>query len=60
MCRIGPGQEFVEAALGIADDDAADQASQIGPRLDADQLACQAQPGPLTIGVSRTDGEING
>ena len=56
----GPGQELIEAALGIAGDDAADHVSQIGPRLDADQLACQEQPGPLTIGVSRTDGEING
>src|SRR4051795_162571 len=37
--RIGPGQELVEAALGMAGDDAADHVGQVGSRLDADQLA---------------------
>src|SRR3954468_22279377 len=37
--RIGPGQELVETALGMAVDDAADHVSQIGPGLDPDQLA---------------------
>src|SRR3954467_4026446 len=37
--RVGPGQELVEAALGMTVDDAADHVGQVGPRLDADQLA---------------------
>jgi hypothetical protein len=37
--RIGPGQELVETALGMAVDDAADHVGQIGPRLDTNQLA---------------------
>src|SRR3954453_22425195 len=37
--RIGPGQGLVETALGMAVDDAADHVGQIGPGLDADQLA---------------------
>src|SRR5215208_2283833 len=37
--RIGPGQELIEAALGMAVDDAADHVGQVGPRLDADQFA---------------------
>src|SRR3954469_25217910 len=38
--RIGPGQELVETALGMAVDDAADHVGQVvGPGLDADQLA---------------------
>src|SRR3954468_7991222 len=37
--RIGPGQELVETALGMAVDDAADHVSQVGPGFDPDQLA---------------------
>src|SRR3954451_12512701 len=37
--RIGPGQELVETALGMAVDDAADHVGQVGPGFDADQLA---------------------
>src|SRR3954447_48308 len=37
--RIGPGQELVETALGMAVDDAADHVGQVGPGLDADKLA---------------------
>src|SRR3954447_10262833 len=36
--RIGPRQELVEATLGMAGDDAADHVSQVGPRLDADEV----------------------
>ncbi len=38
-CRIGPGQELIEAALGMAVDDAADPVGQVGPGLDSDELA---------------------
>jgi hypothetical protein len=37
--RIGPGQELVEAALGMAGDDPADHVSQVGPWLDPNELA---------------------
>src|SRR3954469_10937359 len=37
--RIGPGQELVETALGMAVDDAADHVGQVGPGFDADKLA---------------------
>src|SRR3954468_17863560 len=37
--RIGPGQELVETALGMAGDDAADHVGQVGPWLDPDELA---------------------
>src|SRR3954447_4068727 len=37
--RIGPGQELVETALGMAVDDAADHVGQVGLGFDADQLA---------------------
>ena len=36
---MGPGRELVETALGMAVDDAADHVGQVGPGLDADQLA---------------------
>jgi hypothetical protein len=36
---IGPGQEFVEPALGMAIDDAADDVGEVGVRFDADELA---------------------
>ncbi len=36
---IGPGQEFVEAAVRVAIDDSGDDVSEVGLRLDADQLA---------------------
>src|SRR5215469_5086619 len=36
---IGPGQEFVEAALRMAVDDAGDDVGEVGVRIDADKLA---------------------
>ena len=43
--RISPGQELIEAALGMAGDDAADHVGQIGLGLDADPLAGLNQRG---------------
>jgi hypothetical protein len=37
--RVGPGQEFVEAAIRMARDDAGDHVREVGLRLDADELA---------------------
>ena len=36
---IGPGQQLVELALGMAVDDARDDVEQVGVWLDADELA---------------------
>jgi hypothetical protein len=36
---ISPGQELVEAAVGVAVDNAGDDVGQVGVRLDANQLA---------------------
>ena len=36
---IGPGEEFIEAALGVAVDDAGDDVGEVGVRIDADKLA---------------------
>jgi hypothetical protein len=36
---ISPGQQLVEAAVGMAVDDAGDDVGQVAAGLDADQLA---------------------
>jgi hypothetical protein len=36
---VGPGQEFVKTALGMAVDDARDDVGQVAVRLDLDELA---------------------
>ena len=42
---IGPGQELVDAAVGVAVDDAGDDVGEVGVRLDADELAGLDQRG---------------
>jgi|CXWL01.1.fsa_nt_gi hypothetical protein len=41
---ISPGQELVEAAVGVAVDDAGNDVGQVGVRLDANQLTGLCRP----------------
>jgi hypothetical protein len=44
-CGIDPGQEIVEAALGMAVDDAGNDVGEVTVRLDPEELACFDQRG---------------
>ena len=37
--EIGPRQEFVDAAVGMATDDPGDDVGEVGERIDAGELA---------------------